>query len=122
MTTTQFTLDINSAEGTCNLAYLLSDEHKALMSSLTPAMVEACFGPGDDRCFDQSKGYTDPEWYWQASNGSVWGIGWRWGSPRLRGRGRQQGNQSGPFWVHPKEEDAAEFVEFLLGRVNVDAA
>jgi len=85
-------------------------------------MIEACFGPGDDRCFNQSKGYTDPEWYWQASNGSVWGIGWRWGAPRLRGRGGKQSNQSGPFWVHPKEEDAAEFVEFLLGQVNVDAA
>ena len=49
-------------------------------------------------------------------------LGQRLRRPRLRGRGGKQSNQSGPFWVHPKEKDAAEFVEFLLGQVNVDAA
>ena len=122
MTTTQFTLNNNASNGTSNLSYLLSDKSRALIDTLSPAMVEEVFGPGDDRCYEPTRGYTDPEWYWQASNGSVWGIAWRWGVPRLRGRGGKQSNQSGPFWVHPKEEDASEFVEFLLGQVNVDAA
>tara|TARA_B100000519_G_C14110274_1_gene375414 strand:+ start:432 stop:800 length:369 start_codon:yes stop_codon:yes gene_type:complete len=122
MTNTQFKLDINASNGTGNLSYLLSDKSRALIDTLSPAMIEEVFGPGDDRCFDQSKGYTDPEWYWQTSNGSVWGIGWRWGTARLRGRGRKQGNQDGPFFVHPLKEEAAEFVEFLAGRINASAA
>ena len=113
-----FTLDINASEGTSNLAYLLGDKHTDLMSSLTPAMVESRFGPGDDLCYEPSRGYKDPEWYWRASDGSVWGIGWRWGKPRLRGRGAKQSERGGPFWVHPKKEDAAEFIEFLIEQVK----
>jgi len=114
---TRFTLNNNASNGTSNLSYLLSTEQQTFLRSFTPSNVEAKFGPGDDRCFDQSKGYTDPEWYWEASNGCIFGIGWRWGSPRLRGRGSKQKNQSEHFWVHPKEEDAAEFVAFLKREV-----
>ena len=119
MTATHFTLDNTASNGTSNLSYLLSADLQSKLSCFTPAMIETHFGPGDDLCFDQSKGYTDPEWYWQGSNGCVWGIGWRWGAPRLRGRGAKQKNQSGPFWVHPREEDAAEFVNFLAGELSI---
>ena len=119
MTETRFILNNNASNGTSNLSYLLSEDQQASLRSFTPGDVEAKFGPGDEACYEPSRGYTDPEWYWQASNGAVWGIGWRWGSPRLRGRGGKQSNQDGPFWIHPKEEEAAEFIEFLqqaLGR------
>ena len=117
MATTQYILDNSISNGTSNLSYLLSDDLQSKLRCFTPGMVEARFGIGDDSCVSQSKGYTDPEWYWQSSDGSVWGIGWRWGTPRLRGRGPKQSLQGGPFWVHPKEEAAAEFVNFLCQEV-----
>ena len=122
MTETRFTLNNNASNGTSNLSYLLTDKHAEAMKPLTPAMLEDEFGPGDEACFEPSRGYRDPEWYWQASNGSVWGIAWRWGAPRLRGRGGKQSNQDGPFWVHPKEEDAADFIEFLVEQLAPNAA
>ena len=118
MATTEYTLDNNASNGTSNLGYLLASDLQEKLHSFTPTMIESCFGPGDDRCYEPSRGYTDPEWYWTSSDGNVWGIGWRWGAARLRGRGGKQSNQSGPFWVHPKEEDAAEFVKFLLTSLN----
>ena len=118
MSSAQFTLNNSVSNGTSNLSYLLDAEHQEAMNTLTPALLEDKFGLGIEDCGDRSKGYTDPEWYWQASNGSVWGIGWRWGSPRLRGRGGKQSNQGGPFWIHPKEEEAAEFIEFLRSSLS----
>ena len=87
------------------------------MCLIQPRDIEAVFGPGENVDIP-SKGYTDPEWYWQSSDGSVWGIGWRWGTTRLRGRGPKQSLQNGPFWVHPKEEAAAEFVNFLVRELD----
>ena len=113
MATTQYNLDNSASDGTSNLSYLLSEDLQSKLRTFTPGMVESVFGPGDDLCYQPSKGYTDPEWYWKSSDGCVWGIGWRWGSPRLRGKGPKQKLQNGPFWVHPKKESAAEFVKFL---------
>ena len=64
-----------------------------------------------------SKGYTDPEWYWQSSDGCVWGIGWRWGQARLRGRGGKL-RDSGFWFDRPTPEAAAEFVAFLNREVS----
>tara|TARA_B100000131_G_scaffold214328_1_gene206074 strand:+ start:622 stop:990 length:369 start_codon:yes stop_codon:yes gene_type:complete len=122
MTETRFTLNNNASNGTSNLSYLLTGKHVEAIRSLTPVLLENEFGPGDEALYEPSRGYTDPEWYWEASNGSVWGIAWRWGSPRLRGRGGKQSNQDGPFWVHPKEEDAAEFIEFLVEQLAPNGA
>lgn len=109
----QFTLDLNASNGTSNLNHLLDSDLHEMLSLLTPGSVEAVFGPGDDLCYEPEKGYDAPEWYWQSSDGSVWGIGWRWGYPRLRGRGSDRKN-GGSFWVHPPtRESAAEFVKFL---------
>jgi len=110
MAATQFVLDSTISNGTSNISYLLDQKHQELLRKFTPGMVESAFGPGDDRCFDQSKGYTDPEWYWQASDGNVWGIGWRWGSPRLRGKGVHRADQ---VISHPDKLTAYEFIEFL---------
>ncbi len=122
MTETHFTLNNNASNGTSNLSYLLNEDSRALIDTLTPGMIEQRFGPGDDSCYEPTRGYKDPEWYWEASNGSVWGVAWRWGTTRLRGRGGKQSNQNGPFWVHPKEEEAAEFIEFLVEQLKPDAA
>ena len=111
MPETQYNLDNSISDGTSNLNYLLSEGLQSKLQTLTPGMVEPVFGPGIDIDLP-SKGYTDPEWYWQSSDGCVWGIGWRWGTPRLRGRGSEKKNGNG-FWVHPEPETAAEFVEFL---------
>ena len=122
MTETHFTLNNNASNGTSNLSYLLNEDSRALIDTLTPGIIEQRFGPGDDSCYEPTRGYKDPEWYWEASNGSVWGVGWRWGTARLRGRGGKQINPNGPFWVHPKEEEAAEFIEFLVEQLKPDAA
>ena len=111
MPATQYNLDNSISEGTSNLSYLLNEDLQSKLRSFTPGMVEEAFGTGTDIDMP-SKGYTDPEWYWQSSDGCVWGIGWRYGSPRLRGRGSDRKGDGG-FWVHPTREAATEFVEFL---------
>ena len=113
MTTTPYTLSLTSetTNGTSNIGYLLDSEHEEWLHTVTPSTFEAVFGPGDDSCTaESSKGYTDPEWYWVGSDGNVWGIGWRWGQPRLRGRGIRKFGQ--PL-VRPDRLSAYEFVEFL---------
>ena len=97
--------DVSTSNGTSNISFLLDAEHEAWLRTVTPQTFEAAFGPGEDVDIP-SKGYTDPEWYWVASNGNVWGIGWRWGAPRLRGRGRGA-------MVRPDKLTAYEFIEFL---------
>ena len=117
MSETQYTPHY-SVDGTSNVNGLLFPHQLQAIRMIQPRDMEKVFGPGIEIDLP-SKGYTDPEWYWQGSNGCVWGIGWRWGAPRLRGRGAKQKNQSGPFWVHPREEDAADFVNFLVRELSV---
>lgn len=114
MISSQFTLNNSVSNGTSNLNYLLDIDHEEVMKTLTPGLLEDKFGLGVEDCGDRSKGYTDPEWYWEASNGCVFGIGWRWGSPRLRGRGGGRMEDR----VHPDELTAYEFIEFLLQAVK----
>ena len=91
---------------TSMLNCLLEDEHKVCLSTVTPSDAIQAFGPGDNSCYIPSKGYTDPEWYWDSSDGRVWGIAWRWGNTRIRGKG-------------PRDLDAAyEFVEFLKSKLS----
>ena len=45
---------------------------------------EPDFHPGDYEYY--RKGYTDPEWYFTGPSGTVLGIGFRFGVPRLRGK------------------------------------
>ena len=74
MPETQFTLNFGASSATSNISYLLDSKHQEFLNTFTPVMIEDVFGPGNDSCDEISKGYTDPEWYWQASNGCVWGI------------------------------------------------
>lgn len=103
MPTTQYILTSDS-NNTSNLMHLLSESDQAVLRSITPDDVEFVFGLGE-LVNIPSKGYTDPEWYWQTSDGCILGIGWRWGQTRLRGRN--------PVTA----ESASEFVSFLRREV-----
>ena len=109
MPTTQF-IPTHDSNGTSNLMHLLPESSQQVLRSIRPGDVERVFGPGEDIDMP-SKGYTDPEWYWQSSDGTVWGIGWRWGATRLRGRGTVSRGKF--FFVHPSPDAATEFVAFL---------
>ena len=111
---TKFTLDNGASNGTSNLSGLLSTEQRAQIEDLRPAQFIEAFGVGDTSCYEPEKGYTDPEWYWRSDDGCVWGIGWRGGWIRLRGRGNKQKTESGLFWTHPTAEEAGEFIQFVL--------
>ena len=114
MPTTQY-IPTNDSDGTSNLMHLLSEKDQQVMRLILPREVEAVFGPGDEVDIP-SKGYTDPEWYFRASDGTVWGIGWRWGKTRLRGRGaNSRGNF---FYESPTPDGASEFVRFLLSEIE----
>ena len=114
MPTTQFIQTFDS-NGTSNLMHLLNERDQQVMRLIAPRDVEKVFGPGDEVDIP-SKGYTDPEWYFRSSDGCVWGIGWRWGTTRLRGRGaKSRGNFC---YETPSPESAAEFVAFLNREVS----
>ena len=115
MATTPY-IPTTSSNGTSNLSHLLSERDHQVMSLILPRDVEKVFGPGQHIDIPE-KGYTDPEWYWQASDGTVWGIGWRWGQTRLRGRGGKL-RESGFFFDPPSPDSAAEFVAFLNREVS----
>ena len=92
MEETTYTLSINDSEHTANVNHLLSgrDGHyhpDNALDGLNPGSFEQVFGPGDESCYDPAGGYQDPEWYWKSSDGCAWEIGWRYGKPRLRGKG-----------------------------------
>ena len=110
MATTQY-IPTTDSTGTSNLMHLLSSRDQQVMRLIQPRDLEAVFGKGSDMCYDEDKGYTDDEWYFRSSDGCIWGIGWRWGATRLRGRGAtSRGNF---FYNAPSPDSAAEFVEFL---------
>ena len=115
---TKFTLDNGASNGTSNLSRLLSTEQQEQIENLRSAQFIEAFGAGDTLCYQPSKGYTDPEWYWRSDSGCVWGIGWRRGWIRLRGRGSEQKTPGGLFWSHPSSEEAGEFVQFVLKSLN----
>jgi hypothetical protein len=104
----------DNTNGTSNQSYLLNCEDEHFLRTLIPFTIEKQFGQGSEGCYEPSRGYTDPEWYWQDSEGHVWGIGWRWGSTRLRAKGAGEGF----FTPHPSKESAADFVNFLRKSLN----
>ena len=99
----------SNTNGTSNQSYLLNCEDEHFIKTLIPNALETAFGPGVPGSEEHSKGYTDPEWYWMDEEGHTWGIGWRWGSTRLRAKGAGEGF----FTPHPSKEAASAFVNFL---------
>jgi len=108
----KYTMNFDVSNETSNIMHMLDPIMQEEFLTFTPSIIETCFGPGIEDCFDQSKGYTDPEWYWVSSKRQVWGIGWRYGKARLRGR---MCGRNGPAL---KKEDAEEFLRFLSSKTN----
>lgn len=116
---TQFTLDNSAFNGTSNLSRLLPEEliREIDLKWNCSKFIEA-FGAGDTSCYEPEKGYTDPEWYWRSETGCIWGIGWRNGWIRLRGRGSEPKSPGGAFYTGVTEEEAMEFIEFLKEEID----
>ena len=114
MATTQY-IPTTGSDGTANLMHLLSHRDQQVMRLILPRDVEKVFGPGQEVNIPE-KGYTDPEWYFESSEGCVWGIGWRWGRTRLRGKGSIK--RSRHFFVTPTPAQAAEFVDYLTSEIE----
>tara|TARA_Y100000593_G_C4265478_1_gene314523 strand:- start:360 stop:710 length:351 start_codon:yes stop_codon:yes gene_type:complete len=106
-----YTNNNRNSNGTSNLMHLLDEKDYQVLQMIRPRDLEKVFGRGEDVDIPE-KGYTDPEWYWTSSDGNVWGIGWRWGRTRLRGRGATQ-NGNSFFFDQPSPEKAADFVRFI---------
>ena len=114
MQTTQY-IPTTDSNGTSNLNHLLPERLLQVIRLMQPRDLEKIFGPGEGVDIPE-KGYTDPEWYFRSSDGCVWGIGWRWGRTRLRGRGpTSRGNF---FYENPSPDSAAEFVAFINSEVS----
>ena len=101
MPTTQY-IPTTNANGTSNLMCLLGERDRQVLRLIMPRDLEKVFGQGIADIYEQERGYTEPEWYFQSSDGCVWGIGWRWGSTRLRGRIN-----------NATQAAASEFVKFI---------
>ena len=106
----------NESLGTSNVTGLLFPQQLDAIRKIQPYQMENVFGPGLDVDIP-SKGYTDPEWYFKTSDGIIFGIGWRWGQARLRGRGKR-GTKSNHLQLrHPTQAQAVAFVEFLISKL-----
>ncbi len=115
MSETQYTPH-HSVDGTCNVTGLLFPCDLHAIRMIQPRDMEKVFGPGIEIDLP-SKGYTDPEWYFKTSDGVIFGIGWRYGQARLRGRGKR-GTKSNRLQLrHPSQDQAAKFVDFLLDKL-----
>lgn len=112
MRATQYTMNLDVSNETSNIMHMLDPSMQEEFLAFTPSAIETCFGPGIEDCFEHTKGYTDPEWYWVSSKRQVWGIGWRYGQARLRGRGMKNHGTT------LKKEDAVEFLRFLSAKIK----
>ena len=112
MAKTQYT-SFNDSLGTSNVTYLLFPQQLEVIRKIQPYQMENVFGPGLDVDIP-SKGYTDPEWYFKTSDGIVFGIGFRYGQARLRGRGKRGTKNNRLQLRHPSQAQATEFVDFLI--------
>ena len=106
----------NDSLGTSNVTGLLFPPQLEAIRNINPEDMEEVFGPGLDIDIP-SKGYTDPEWYFQTSDGVIFGIGWRYGQARLRGRGLLGTKKNHLQMCHPTQSQAVAFVEFLVSRL-----
>ena len=106
-----------TCDGTSNVTGLLFPHQLQAIRLIVPRDMEKVFGPGIDIGLP-SKGYTDPEWYFKTSDGIVFGIGWRYGQARLRGRGKRGTKTNRLQLRHPSQAQATEFVDFLLQKLS----
>ena len=104
----------NDSLGTSNVTGLPFPPQLETIRKITPQDMENVFGPGIDINIP-SKGYDDPEWYFKTSDGVIFGIGWRRGQARLRGRGKRgtSPRRTSLQLKHPTQSQAVEFVNYL---------
>ena len=115
MAKTQYT-SFNDSLGTSNITGLLFPQQLEAIRKIQPHQMENVFGPGLDVDIP-SKGYTDPEWYFKTSDGIIFGIGWRRGQARLRGRGKRGTKTNRLQLLHPTQAQATEFVDYLIEKL-----
>jgi hypothetical protein len=107
----------NDCLGTWNVTGLLFPHQLQAIRMIVPRDMEKVFGPGIDINIP-SKGYTDPEWYFKTSDGIIFGIGWRRGHARLRGRGKRGTKTNHLQLRHPTQAQATEFVDYLIEKLS----
>ena len=119
MPTTQY-IPHETANGTSNINGLLFPQQVQALRLIAPRDMEAVFGPGIEDIYEPERGYEDPEWYFQSSDGNIFGIGWRWGQARLRGRGKRctSPRRTSLQLKHPTQEQAIDFVNFLIRELD----
>ena len=85
--------DWRTSNGTCNINHIAlriseTDEWVAWLSGVRPEHMDDSFGRGQTGNDIDYKGYHDEEWYFRSADGTAtFGIGWRYGNTRLRGKG-----------------------------------
>ena len=112
MATTQY-IPHDTANGTSNISRLLFPPQLEAIRKITPRDSEKVFGPGVEDIYAPTEGYTDPEWYFRSSDGLIFGIGWRRGQARLRGRGKRGTKNNRLQLRHPSQAQAVAFVNYL---------
>ena len=105
MRTTQY-IKTEDAVWTSNLTHLLNKSCLRYLLSVRSYQMERVFGQGVRDVYEPDRGYTEDEWYFESSDGCIWGIGWRWDRTRLRGKGTVSA------------ESAAEFVRFIASELS----
>ena len=113
MPTTHYIPSNGSSNGTSNVMGLLFPAQQEALMLIKPQHMEDVFGPGAESIYEPERGYEDPEWYFESSDGCIWGIGWRWGQARLRARGKRGTTSNALQLRHPSQTQAIEFVEYL---------
>ena len=80
--------ETQTGNNTSNITHILCESGLKTLNAndhiLTPNNFYEIFGPGEYEP-DPEEGYTDPEWYFEGPGDTVLGIGWRYGSIRVRG-------------------------------------
>ncbi len=109
----QLTQDRKDANMTSNISHLLSHNDLEALRNITPHLMAATFGPGDDSYWEPERGYDSPEWYFKGPGGTILGIGFRWGMTRLRGK--SVNNQ----FVEPQEV-CATFLHQVLYTIEIE--
>ena len=116
MATTQY-IPHTDSNGTSNVMGLLFPAQQQALRLIQPRDMEAVFGPGMEDIYEPERGYEAPEWYFQSSDGIIFGIGWRWGQARLRARGKR-GPRTSLQLRHPSQTQAIDFVNFLVRELS----
>ncbi len=114
MSETQY-IPHNDSLGTSSVTGLLFPAQLEAIRNIDPEAMKEVFGPGIK--VDMPQGGMRG-WYFKTSDDNIFGIGWRRGEVRLRGRGKR-GTKTNPLQLqHPSQSQAVAFVEFLVSKLS----